>query len=137
MRGRVVIVRGGEVALIERVREGRTYYVFPGGGAEPGESPEEAAVREAFEELGVRVVLRGALAVFGAGADEQRFYAAEIVGGEFGAGAGEEFTAERGSERGSYRPVWVPAESLPSIDVRPRAIADLVRCGVRSPTSRG
>jgi 8-oxo-dGTP pyrophosphatase MutT (NUDIX family) len=134
MRARVVIVRGGEVALIERVREGRTYYVFPGGGAEPGESPEDAAVREAFEELGVRVVLRGLLAVIPFAGGEQYFYAAEVAGGAFGAGAGEEFTAERAAERGSYRPVWVSAESLPSIDVRPRAVADLIRCGVRSPT---
>lgn len=132
MRGRVVIVRGGEVALIERVREGRTYYVFPGGGAEPGESPEEAAVREAFEELGVRVVLRGVLAVLGAGADEQRFYAAEIVGGTFGAGAGEEFTAERAAERGSYRPVWAPLGELARLDVRPRTVVPLIVRGIQA-----
>lgn len=28
---------------------------FPGGGIEPGESPEQAIVREAFEETGARV----------------------------------------------------------------------------------
>ena len=30
-------------------------YCFPGGGIEPGESPEEAVVRELQEEIGIRV----------------------------------------------------------------------------------
>ena len=36
-----------------------------GGAIDPGESPEEAAVREAHEELGVGVRLRRLLGVFG------------------------------------------------------------------------
>jgi len=59
MRAAVVIVENGRVALIERVRDGRTYFVFPGGGVEVGETPENAAVREAEEELGVNVKLLG------------------------------------------------------------------------------
>lgn len=38
---------------------------FPGGGIEPGESPEQAAHRELFEETGLRI--EGALALFWAG----------------------------------------------------------------------
>jgi 8-oxo-dGTP pyrophosphatase MutT (NUDIX family) len=45
MRAAVVIVENGRVALIERVRDGRTYFVFPGGRVESGESPQQAAVR--------------------------------------------------------------------------------------------
>ena len=33
MRAAVVIVEDGRVALIERVREGHTYFKFPGGGS--------------------------------------------------------------------------------------------------------
>jgi 8-oxo-dGTP diphosphatase len=46
-RASVVIVEGAHVLLIKRNNKGRTYYVFPGGGIEVGESPQEAAVREA------------------------------------------------------------------------------------------
>ena len=122
-RGGVVIVQDGRVALIERVRDGRTYYVFPGGGAEPGETPERAAVREALEELGVEVRLEALLAVVRFGEREQFFYAAGITGGEFGAGRGEEFTAERQAGRGTYTPVWRPLAELPLLDVRPREVA--------------
>lgn len=52
-----MIVRDHNVALIRREREGATYYVFPGGGVEDWESFAATAVREAYEELGVRVRL--------------------------------------------------------------------------------
>ncbi|MGE6376002.1 NUDIX domain-containing protein [Peribacillus muralis] len=42
-----------KVAMLRRNREGTEYYVFPGGGIEKGETPETAAKREAFEELGL------------------------------------------------------------------------------------
>jgi 8-oxo-dGTP diphosphatase len=57
MRAAVVIVENGRVALIERVRDRHTYFKFPGGRVEDGESPQQAAVREAHEELGVSVEL--------------------------------------------------------------------------------
>ena len=37
---------------------------FVGGGAEPGESPEETAIREAKEELGLAVEPRGLIGVY-------------------------------------------------------------------------
>uniref|UniRef100_UPI001CC9FCA5 NUDIX domain-containing protein n=1 Tax=Escherichia coli TaxID=562 RepID=UPI001CC9FCA5 len=54
-RGAAVIIEVQEVALIKRNRDGEEYFVFPGGGIEKGESPEQATIREAFEELGVRI----------------------------------------------------------------------------------
>jgi ADP-ribose pyrophosphatase YjhB (NUDIX family) len=35
--------------------DGRAYWATPGGGLEDGESPEQAAKREALEELGERI----------------------------------------------------------------------------------
>ena len=51
-RGAAIIVQEGKIALIKRIQEDETYYVFPGGGIEEGETPEEATKREIFEELG-------------------------------------------------------------------------------------
>ena len=56
-RGAAVIIEEDQVAVIKRNRNGREYYVFPGGGIEVDESPEQATIREVFEELGVQIVI--------------------------------------------------------------------------------
>ena len=128
-RAGVVIVRDGHVALIERHREGRHYFVFPGGGVEAGETPAEAAVREAHEELGVDVRL-GEIVLELDFAGPQTYFAAQIVGGEFGTGTmiSTAPPAER-AKRGSYRPLWVSLDDLPRLDVRPPELVPLLaRC---------
>jgi 8-oxo-dGTP diphosphatase len=51
-----VIVRDGKVLLIRRrLREGSLLWALPSGGVEPGETAEEAAVRETKEEVGLDV----------------------------------------------------------------------------------
>ncbi|MEW1634232.1 NUDIX domain-containing protein [Streptomyces sp. NPDC093801] len=52
-----VVVHGGRVLLIRRrAPEGQLSWQFPAGKVEPGESCEEAAVRETKEETGLDVV---------------------------------------------------------------------------------
>ena len=58
VRAGIVLIQEGKVALIERHRAGLDYFVFPGGGVDEGESPEQAAIREAMEELGVEVAIQ-------------------------------------------------------------------------------
>ena len=48
----LILDRAGEVLLVRHNYEGR-FYALPGGAVERGELPQEAAVREIREELGV------------------------------------------------------------------------------------
>jgi 8-oxo-dGTP diphosphatase len=51
-----IIVDGGRVLLVRRrVKEGELSWQFPAGEVEPGETGEEAAVRETSEEVGLTV----------------------------------------------------------------------------------
>lgn len=51
-----VIVKDGRVLLVRRrVKEGSLSWQFPAGEVETGESPGQAAVREAREETGLNV----------------------------------------------------------------------------------
>jgi 8-oxo-dGTP pyrophosphatase MutT (NUDIX family) len=48
------------ILLIENnvdVGSPQTHWITPGGGADPGETPAQAAAREVYEELGVRIEL--------------------------------------------------------------------------------
>jgi 8-oxo-dGTP pyrophosphatase MutT (NUDIX family) len=55
------IVTSSRGVLIGRRRDGNPPWVFPGGKIEPGESPEDAAIRETLEETGLRVRATGVI----------------------------------------------------------------------------
>jgi 8-oxo-dGTP diphosphatase len=55
----VAVVTSSRGVLLGRRRDGNPPWTFPGGKAEPGETPAEAAVRETAEETGVAVTATG------------------------------------------------------------------------------
>lgn len=128
-RAGIVLVEDGKVALIERHRAGLDYYVFPGGGVDEGETPEQAAVREAKEELGVDVVVKKKVAEIHFELSTQIYFLVERIGGEFGTGVGEEFTDADpdNPEEGIYIPIWMPLEELRRHDnVYPAGVKELL-----------
>ena len=132
MRSAVIILENDHVALIERVRDGHTYYLFPGGTIEEGETAQAAAIREAYEELGVHVELHMLAAIVRFQNEDQYYYQATIRAGQFGSGTGEEFSSARSVVRGSYRPVWLARQDLAHYDVRPHALARALGVGTLS-----
>jgi 8-oxo-dGTP diphosphatase len=130
IRAGVVLIQGNKVALIERHRAGLNYFVFPGGGVDEGESPEQAAVREAMEELGIQVAIKRKVAEIQLGQKSRQIYfLVEQVGGEFGTGAGEEYTDSdpHDPDEGIYIPVWMPISELPRhVNIHPADVAKLV-----------
>lgn len=125
-RAGIILIEDDKVALIERHRAGLDYYVFPGGGVDEGETPQQAAVREAKEELGVDVILKQKVVVIHFGLSTQIYFLAERIGGEFGTGVGEEFTDSDPDdpEEGIYIPVWMPIDEMPRHDkIFPQSMA--------------
>ena len=115
--------------MIERHRGGLDYFVFPGGGVDEGETPEQGAIRETMEELGLEVVIKQKLAIIHFSQSDQLYYLVERVGGKFGTGTGEEFTDADpdNPDEGVYIPIWMPVEELPQHEkIFPESIAKLV-----------
>jgi 8-oxo-dGTP diphosphatase len=129
-RAGAILIEDGKVALIERHRAGTHYFVFPGGGIDQNESPEQAAIREMLEETGLQVEIRQKIVeIHFANASQHFYFLVEKTGGQFGTGKGEEFTDSDPDDpnQGIYAPVWMPVEELIKHDnVYPASVAELV-----------
>src|SRR5215216_3479560 len=130
IRAGIVLIEDNKVALIERYRAGLHYFVFPGGGVHEGESPEQAAIRETMEELGLQVAIKHKVAEVHLGhKSRQVYFLVEQTGGQFGSGKGEEFknSDPDNPEEGNYYPIWMPINELSQHDkVFPVDVAKLV-----------
>lgn len=56
MRG--IIIKDNKLAVLQRVKDGWEYCMFPGGGLEKNESFEKCVERELMEEFGIVVKAR-------------------------------------------------------------------------------
>jgi 8-oxo-dGTP pyrophosphatase MutT (NUDIX family) len=76
MRNRSVafVVRDGKILVEKMCFRERSFYALPGGGIEPGETPEQAAIRELKEECGLDgTVIRKLAEVYNQGRTEHSF----------------------------------------------------------------
>jgi 8-oxo-dGTP diphosphatase len=127
-RSGIILIENNKLALIERYRNGLHYFIFPGGGIDEGESPEQAAIREAEEELGIIVELKQKIVEMYFNENTQHYFLADKVSGEFGTGTGEEYD-EYNPKYGTYLPLWMPLDDVMNNNVLPLELAELVvRC---------
>jgi predicted acetyltransferase/ADP-ribose pyrophosphatase YjhB (NUDIX family) len=117
------VVRGHKLLVIARRLDGREYAVLPGGGIEPGESPEEAAVRELAEECRLEGTVVRHLFDGRHGGRDASYFLVSVPEGEPVLG-GEEARAE--SEDNHFQPLWATAAELPLLGLLPEGIGDLV-----------
>lgn len=103
--------------VIHRVKNGREYWVFPGGSVEHGESYEQAVIREVLEETTLIAVSPTlVLENTNAGRRERYFKFSEISGSaELGNGPEK----SRLSESNVYKPTWVSLSEFITVNVQP------------------
>jgi len=120
MKRRVVgiIVRDRKILLIRRIKDGKEYFVFPGGGAEEGETLEDAVIRELNEELGLDIKIDKLLTTFENQGREEFYFLVTKFSGTPKIG-GEEL--ERMDDRNQYHLLWMEVEKLKNFaDLYPR-----------------
>lgn len=117
---RAVIFIGGKLVLIRRVRHGREYWVIPGGGVEQGETPKQAAKREAKEEIGIDVSVGDQVLelekTWEGRPSTHVFFLCEYAAGVLGTGTQ---LASEGTEGEVHEVMLVPKEKFPSLDIVP------------------
>jgi 8-oxo-dGTP pyrophosphatase MutT (NUDIX family) len=112
-------VRNGSLLVIHRQKRGEAYDAIPGGKLEPGETPEEAAVREVAEETGMHIRV-GAPVLELNNEDRREFYfdALEAVGEPVLGGP----EAERHSPENAYVLGWIGLQGLKDAPLKPMAL---------------
>ncbi len=128
-RARLIIVRDGRMAVIERFRQGRHYWLFPGGGVEEGETIEQAARREGTEELGLAVSLGPLRALvhyrLEYGSVQRHWcFEATVDSDDIKIAGGPELDDR--PEHGTYEAVWLGLDDIGGRDVYPAAVARLI-----------
>jgi len=124
MRARVILYNSESdaILLIHRLKNGRDYWVIPGGGAKVNETPVETAIREINEELSIQLKLTDLTYLFEyKNQENEHFFYAEmpfIAAPEI---SGEE--KERSNNANVYQPNWVAVKDLTQINLMPPKIA--------------
>lgn len=103
------IVRDGKLLMVRRRRpEGSLEWAGPSGNVEPGETPEQAAVREVQEEVGLTVVVERRLGerVHPATGRHLVYLGCRVVAGEPAVVAHDEISAVEWCDLSTVRERW-------------------------------
>lgn len=123
---RAIIIDNDELLLIKRIKQDITYYVFPGGGVEEGESLFEALDREIQEEINITISNPERIYQENTETSTNHFFICEYKSGEFGISNGPEYTSVEYQNKGQYIPVRIPIDDLSNYNIVPHLIRDLL-----------
>lgn len=119
---RCVLIENDKILLIYREKNGKVYYVFPGGGVEEAETNEECLIRECREELGIEINIIKQLYEVTGNEFLQHFFLIERVSGDIGTGDAWEYDVNRVG--GLQRPMFININELDKLDVVSRDIVE-------------
>jgi 8-oxo-dGTP diphosphatase len=109
---RCIVLHDDKLLLIERWRDGLHYYSVPGGGIEPGETPEQTVVRELAEETGCVVAVERKLYLLQLSDDtEHHIFLGRYISGEPGL-PDDSPEALHQHENNRFEPCWLPVAEL-------------------------
>lgn len=121
-RARVIMIRDEKALFIRRNKGNEIYFVLPGGGVESDETPEQAAIREAKEELGVTVTIDRHLTTFENKGNIEHYYIVTNQGGEL------RFKGDDHFDKSIIDAAeWIPLASMQDFNILPEKIKNIIQ----------
>jgi 8-oxo-dGTP diphosphatase len=121
-----IVIRDNKVLVMHRINKGDEYWVFPGGGQEDGETPEQTVVREIDEETTIKVKAKKLVyhIVWDTG-EENFFHICDYISGEPQLRPdSEEFEQMKNGDQ-VYEPMWIDIEKLATLKLYQLEVRDL------------
>ncbi|MFA5061305.1 MAG: NUDIX hydrolase [Candidatus Pacearchaeota archaeon] len=126
IRSATVTIRDGKVLLVNSKYDDGEYYLFPGGGVEFGETIEEGAIRETFEETGFKVKIEKLIHI------NEFIYKEDwnkrSITAFFLASPKEESLENISNDNGKIKTVeWIDISKLEDLDIRPEILSKILK----------
>jgi len=128
---RAIVVRDNQLLVMHRNNQGKAYYNIIGGGIEPGESHEEALLREVDEETSIKI--RNPRPVFTqmAGAHGlHHVYVCEYVSGEPHLRPDSREAALHAQGKNLYQPLWLDVKAFASVPFVSESLRQAILHGI-------
>jgi len=125
IRAVAILAKDNKILLMRRIRNGKEFWVLPGGGVEKKEKVENAVIREVKEEASIKCKIIKLLYthIYSDLDHKQFYYLCKYISGEPKLGEYNEFQTMK-KENQTYEPVWVEIEKLAKKLLFPLEIRD-------------
>lgn len=108
-----IVIKDNKLLVIHRIKKGKEYYVFPGGGVEKGETNQDALLREINEETSVMVNIDRLVYIHDYETSQQFYYLCNYQSGRPQLACGSIEKQRIKTKKDFYQPLWVNISQLP------------------------
>jgi len=129
----VIIIHQQKILLLYRYKNGRSYYVIPGGGVKRGESLKQTGRREVKEEVNLEVTLGPKWYENNNDGLMEHYFLARGFSGEVKLGGPE---LSKQSAQNIYRPEWISLSELKDIPLLPPVIKEKIMAEFAPPPAK-
>jgi len=119
---RGIIIKNGQLVVMERWKDDNHFFVFPGGHLEKNETPEDCVKREILEEFGIIIEPVRLLYTYCYNENEyQGFFLCKWTKGKIHKTDADEYNSQH-DFNGKYSPTTIPLDNIDEYTLFPECV---------------